>query len=48
VTGVIKRDEIQRVLEMLHGVVAQAGWLAAPAARSASPAMPGEAKPARH
>jgi hypothetical protein len=48
VTGVIKRDEIQRVLQMLHGVVAQAGWLAVPAARSASAATPGEAKPARH
>jgi hypothetical protein len=43
--GVIKRDEIQRVLQMLHSVVAQAGWLAVPAARPASVAAPGEGKP---
>lgn len=27
--GVVKREELQRILQMLHGVVAQAGWLGA-------------------
>jgi hypothetical protein len=45
VVGMVKRDEIVRVLQMLHGVVAQAGWLAAPAARAAPAAAPGEGKP---
>src|SRR5215472_4693633 len=38
--GVVKREELQRILQMLHSVVAQAGWLAA--------AAPGDPKPARH
>jgi len=41
--------ELQRILQMLHGVVAQAGWLAAPGAgRPAAAAMPSDSKPARH
>jgi hypothetical protein len=28
--GAVKREELQRILQMLHSVVAQAGWLAAP------------------
>src|SRR6516165_10311062 len=27
--GAVKREELQRILQMLHSVVAQAGWLAA-------------------
>jgi hypothetical protein len=47
--AVVKREELQRILQMLHGVVAQAGWLAAPgAARPAVTAAPGDPKPARH
>ena len=47
--GMVKREELQRILQMLHGVVAQAGWLAAPGAgRPAAAAMPSESKPARH
>jgi hypothetical protein len=42
--GIVKRDEIQRVLQMLHGVVTQAGWLGVPGA--ARPlAAPEEGKP---
>jgi hypothetical protein len=47
--GVVKREELQRILQMLHGVVAQAGWLAAPgAAQPAAAAAPSDPKPARH
>jgi len=47
--GVVKREELQRILQMLHSVVAQAGWLAAPgAARPAATAAPSDPKPARH
>jgi hypothetical protein len=48
VAGLVKRDELQRVLQMLQGVVAQAGWLppAAPAPAAASAASR-EAKPPR-
>jgi hypothetical protein len=48
VAGLVKRDELQRVLQMLHAVVIQAGWLAVPGAPPAPAASPGEAKPARH
>jgi hypothetical protein len=48
VAGLVKRDELQRVLQMLHGVVVQAGWLAVPGASAAPAAPAGEAKPARH
>lgn len=47
--GTVKREEITRILQMLHAVVAQAGWLALPgAARPASAAAPADPKPARH
>ena len=47
--GVVKREELQRIPQMLHGVVAQAGWLAAPgAARPAAAAAAADPKPARH
>ena len=47
--GAVKREELQRILQMLHGVVAQAGWLAAPgAARPAAAAAPADPKPPRH
>jgi len=44
----LSRAELQRILQMLHGVVAKAGWLQAPAA--VAPAAPAEsgAKPSRH
>ena len=47
--GAVKREELQRILEMLHTVVTQAGWFAAPAAAepAAAPAT-GDPKPARH
>ena len=49
VAGVVKREELQRILQMLHSVVAQAGWLAAPGSpRPAAAAVPGDPKPARH
>jgi hypothetical protein len=35
--GMVKREELQRILQMLHGVVAQAGWLAAPGAAQPPP-----------
>ena len=47
VAGVVKREELQRLLQMLHGVVAQAGWLAAPGAEPAAAAA-ADPKPARH
>ena len=47
--GVVKREELQRILQMLHGVVAQAGWLTAPsAARPTAAETPNDPKPARH
>jgi hypothetical protein len=49
VAGVVKREELQRILQMLQGVVAQAGWLAAPGgAGPAAAAAPADPKPARH
>jgi hypothetical protein len=49
VAGVVKRDELQRILQMLHAVVAQAGWLAAPGrAGPVAAAAPADPKPARH
>jgi hypothetical protein len=40
---------MQRILQMLHSVVAQAGWLIAPGTRQpAAAAVPGDPKPARH
>jgi hypothetical protein len=48
--GVVKPEELQRILQMLHSVVARAGWLAAPGAarRPAATAAPSDPKPARH
>ena len=47
--GVVKREELQRILQMLHSVVTQAGWLAAPgAAGPAAAAVQSDHKPARH
>jgi hypothetical protein len=47
--GTVKREELQRILQMLHGVVMQAGWLAAPgAAGPAAGTAPADPKPARH
>lgn len=47
--GVVKREELQRILQMLHTVVAQAGWLAAPGAvQPAAAAVPSDPRPARH
>src|SRR3974377_1098544 len=46
--GVIKREELQRILQMLHSVVTKAGWLAAPgAAGPAAAAVPSDHKPVR-
>jgi hypothetical protein len=46
VAGLVKRDELQRVLQMLHGVAAQAGWLQVLAPAGPAPgAGTGEAKP---
>src|SRR5262249_55187776 len=46
VGGLVKRNELQRVLQMLHGVAAQAGWLQALARTGPAPgAGTGEAKP---
>ena len=45
--GVLTRAEMQRVLQMLASIVAQAGWIAAP--RQAAPAAAASApKPVRH
>jgi hypothetical protein len=44
--GGLSRAELQRILQMLHAVVAKAGWLGS-AAPAAAPAESG-AKPARH
>jgi len=47
--GAVKREELQRILQMLHSVVAQAGWLAAPRSpRPTSAQAPRDPKPARH
>jgi hypothetical protein len=47
--GMLKRNELQRILQMLQGVAAKAGWFAAPVKPQApsSAAMPDPA-PARH
>lgn len=46
--GVVKREELQRILQMLHKVVMQASWLAAPAAIQPAAASTADPKPARH
>ena len=45
--GMVKREELQRILQMLHAVVTQGGWLAAAGAVMPAAAPP-DAKPARH
>lgn len=45
--GAVKREELQRILQMLHNVVLQAGWLAAPVQPTAAPTA-ADPKPARH
>jgi hypothetical protein len=45
--GMVKREELQRILQMLHAVVTQGGWLAAPGGATPA-AAPADAKPARH
>jgi hypothetical protein len=47
VVGTFNRDELQRVLQMLHRAVAKSGWLAVPDA-AVSSVTPAAAKPARH
>ncbi len=48
--GVLTRAELQRILQMLHGVVVGAAWLGAPAKPQAAPAAAAapDATPARH
>jgi hypothetical protein len=46
--GILKRAELQRVLQMLHGIVAKAGWLSALAGPQAAPPPAADPKPARH
>jgi len=48
VAGVVKREELQRILQMLLAVVAQAGWLVAPGASGPAAAAAADPKPARH
>jgi hypothetical protein len=47
--GLLTRDEMQRMLQMLGGVVAQAGWVALPPKPQAAPSVAADApKPVRH
>jgi hypothetical protein len=47
--GLLTRPEMQRVLQMLQGVVAKAGWIATPARQTpAQPAVADGPKPVRH
>ncbi len=46
--GLVARAELQRMLQMLQGEIAKAGWLAAPAQPQAPTATPTAPKPARH
>jgi len=47
--GVLKRDELQRLLQMLQAEIGKAGWVAAPAKPQAAPAPAApDSKPARH
>jgi hypothetical protein len=47
--GLLKRDELQRILQMLQGEVVKAGWPAAPTKPQAAPTgAAAESKPARH
>jgi hypothetical protein len=47
--GVLSRAEMQRMLQMLHAVVAKAGWIGVPAKpRAAAPVAADAPKPVRH
>ncbi len=48
--GVLTRAELERILQMLHGVVVRAAWLGAPVKPQAAPAAAAapDVKPARH
>jgi hypothetical protein len=47
--GVLTRAEMQRVLQMLASIVAQAGWIGTPSRAQAAPATAASApKPVRH
>jgi hypothetical protein len=47
--AVLKRDELQRILQMLQGEIAKAGWFAGPAKPQAAPTpAAGDTNPARH
>jgi len=47
--GMLTRAELQRILQMLQGVVVKAGWLGMPAKmQAAAPAAATDPKPARH
>jgi hypothetical protein len=47
--GTVKRAELTRILQMLQGVAAKAGWTSLPTAPQAAPSTPApDAKPARH
>jgi hypothetical protein len=47
--GILTRAELERIFQMLHGVVAKANWLGAPAKpQSPPPAAAPDSKPARH
>jgi hypothetical protein len=47
--GALTRAELQRVLQMLRGIVAKTGWLETPAkAQPAPAAAPADVKPVRH
>jgi len=49
VAGVLKRAELQRLLQMLQAEIAKAAWLAAPAKPQTAPAPTApDTKPARH
>jgi hypothetical protein len=47
--GLLSRAEMQRVLQMLHGVIAKAGWIGVPPQpRPSQPEVAAAPKPVRH
>jgi hypothetical protein len=46
--GTLQWEELQRILQMLHGVTAQAAWLVAPGAAQPAASAEVSAPPARH